>query len=116
MKAIMQEIKPVVEKVFDHLHTHPEISWKEVETTRYLKELLEAEGFTVETFEDSTGLVVTVGSGRPCVGLRADIDALWQEVDGEYKANHSCGHDAHMTLAVGTLLVLKKWEFRKKAA
>src|SRR5690606_30074781 len=34
-------------------------------------------------------------------------DALWQEVDGEYKANHSCGHDAHMTLAVGTLLALR---------
>ncbi|TWT05355.1 amidohydrolase [Planococcus sp. CPCC 101016] len=116
MKAMMHEVKPVVEKVFEHLHTHPEISWQEVETTRYLKEFLEAEGFQVEAFEDSTGLVVTVGSGRPCVGLRADIDALWQEVDGEYKANHSCGHDAHMTLAVGTLLVLKKMGIPKKGS
>lgn len=108
MKALIQEIKPVVEEVFGHLHAHPEISWQEIETTRYLKELLEAEGVEVETFGDSTGLVATVGSGSPCVGLRTDIDALWQEVDGEYKANHSCGHDAHMTLAVGALLVLKK--------
>ena len=107
MKATVEKVKPVADAVFDHLHANPEISWKEVETTKYLKSFLEKEGFKVETFEDSTGLVVTVGSGEPCVGLRADIDALWQEVDGEYKANHSCGHDAHMTLAVGTLLALR---------
>lgn len=108
MKAAVQEIKPVVEKVFAYLHAHPEISWQEIETTEYLKGLLEADGFDVETFDDSTGLVVTVGTGEPCIGLRTDIDALWQEVDGEYKANHSCGHDGHMALAIGTLLVLKK--------
>ena len=108
MKTAIQEVKPIVEEVFEHLHTHPEISWKEVETTKYLKEYLENEGFQVETFEDITGLVVTVGSGKPCVGIRTDIDALWQEVDGTYRANHSCGHDAHMTLALGALLVLKK--------
>lgn len=108
MKTILDEIKPIAEEVFQHLHTHPEISWQEVETTRYLKNLLEGEGFSVETFNDSTGLVVTIGSGEPCVGMRADIDALWQEVDGTYQANHSCGHDAHMTLAVGVLLTLKK--------
>lgn len=108
MQAVLHEVKPIVEEVFRHLHSHPEISWKEVETTQYLKELLENEGFEVQTFEDITGLVVTAGSGQTCIGLRTDIDALWQEVDGEYQANHSCGHDAHMTIAVGALLVLKK--------
>ncbi|TWT14611.1 M20 peptidase aminoacylase family protein [Planomicrobium sp. CPCC 101079] len=108
MQTALQEAKPIVHKVFEHLHTHPEISWQEFETTRYLKTFLEKEGFTVETFDDSTGLVVTIGSGEPCVGLRTDIDALWQEVDGIYQANHSCGHDAHMAMAVGALLVLKK--------
>lgn len=108
MQEILKEIKMTVEDVFQHLHANPEISWKEEKTTKYLKELLEKEGFEVQTFSDSTGLVVTVGAGEPTVGLRTDIDALWQEVDGEYQANHSCGHDAHMTMAVGTMLVLKK--------
>jgi amidohydrolase len=108
MQEILKGIKPVVEEVFQHLHQNPEISWKEEKTTQYLKQLLEKEGFETQTFEDSTGLVVTVGTGEPTVGLRTDIDALWQEVDGEYQANHSCGHDAHMTMAVGTMLVLKK--------
>jgi amidohydrolase len=108
VKTELQDVKPVIEEVFNHLHTHPEISWKEVETTKYIKQLLENEDFQMETFDDSTGLVVTVGSGDFCVGLRTDIDALWQEVDGVYQANHSCGHDGHMTMAIGALLVLKK--------
>jgi amidohydrolase len=108
VKTALQDVKPVIEEVFNHLHTHPEISWKEVETTKYIKQLLENEDFQMETFDDSTGLVVTVGSGDFCVGLRTDIDALWQEVDGVYQANHSCGHDGHMTMAIGALLVLKK--------
>jgi amidohydrolase len=108
MENAIQQVKPVIEEVFHHLHTHPEISWKEVETTKYLTQLLQNEGFHVTTFDDSTGLVVTVGDGDYCVGLRTDIDALWQEVDGVNQANHSCGHDAHMTMAVGSLLVLKK--------
>ena len=62
-----------------------------------MQSLLEKEGFDVMTFDDSTGLVVTAGTGDYCVGIRSDIDALWQEVDGVFQANHSCGHDAHMT-------------------
>src|SRR5699024_9060917 len=39
-----------------------------------------------------------------------DIDALWQEVNGEYQANHSCGHDGHMTVALGVVRLLKEVE------
>ena len=70
MKTVLQEVKPIVEEVFDHLHAHPEISWKEIETTKYLQQLTENEGYEVTTFEDSTGLVVTTGAGGHCVGLR----------------------------------------------
>ena len=108
MKSALLDVKPIIEDVFNHLHTHPEVSWKEIETTKYITQLLADEDVQIETFHDSTGLVVTVGSGDYCVGLRTDIDALWQEVDGIYQANHSCGHDGHMTMAIGALLVLKK--------
>ncbi|WP_235801769.1 M20 peptidase aminoacylase family protein [Ureibacillus manganicus] len=108
IKTIVEEIKPEVERVFQHLHANPEISWKEVKTTQYLKEKLENYGFEVQTFDDITGLVVTYGSGDLCIGLRGDIDALWQEVDGVFQANHSCGHDAHATMAFGALIALKK--------
>ena len=41
------------------------------------------------------------------------MDALWQEVNGEFKANHSCGHDAHMTIVMGLILQLKEYEMEK---
>ncbi|WP_438315803.1 M20 peptidase aminoacylase family protein [Sporosarcina sp. FA9] len=113
MKSAIEEVRAVVEDVFEHLHENPEVSFKEFETTNYLQDLMEKEGFDVTTFDDLTGLVVNVGSGDKCVGIRADIDALWQEVDGVYQANHSCGHDAHMTMAVGVMLVLKKLGYPK---
>lgn len=89
-----------IDQTFQHLHANPEISWKEMETTRYLAERMRALGLRVTTFEDCTGLVAEWGEGKPVVALRTDIDALWQEVDGEWKANHSCGHDAHMTVVL----------------
>ncbi|CAM5196340.1 amidohydrolase [Lysinibacillus sphaericus] len=95
-------------EIFTYLHAHPEISWKEVETTNYIVDLLTREGFSPQRFKNCTGLYVDIGKGNPKVGLRTDIDALWQEVDGEFRANHSCGHDGHMTMAIGALLLLKE--------
>ncbi len=98
-EKIVSREKTILE-TFHHLHAHPEISWKEVETTRYLAERMRKLGLKVTTFDDCTGLVAEWGEGKPVVGLRTDIDALWQEVNGEWRANHSCGHDAHMTIVL----------------
>ena len=97
--------------VFWYLHSHPEVSWEEYKTTEYLYKLLQAEGLKPQLFPESTGLYVDIGNGTPSVGLRADIDALWQEVDGQFQANHSCGHDGHMTVALGVCLLLKEKKF-----
>lgn len=100
--------RPTMEEIFHHLHENPEISWQETETTEYMAHLLEKTRARVERFDDCTGLVAEIGSGNPCVAIRADLDALWQEVDGEYKANHSCGHDAHMAIVLETLFLLEE--------
>ncbi|WP_026575845.1 M20 peptidase aminoacylase family protein [Bacillus sp. UNC438CL73TsuS30] len=112
MRAELDELRPMLLEVFDHLHRNPEASWEEVETTAYINNLLQQHGFEPQTFEDCTGLVVEVGDGPRKVGLRTDIDALWQEVDGTFQANHSCGHDAHMTMIIGTMLLLKKLNYQ----
>ncbi len=99
-----------VHQTFQHLHNHPEISWEEVETTKYIKELLEQSGCRVTVFEDCTGVIGEYGTGEdvPVVGIRADMDALWQEVDGVFQPNHSCGHDAHMSMVLGVLWKLEQ--------
>lgn len=102
-------LKSQIYDIFEYLHQHPEVSWKEVNTTRYIAKWLEDLGADlVQTFDDCPGAVAEIGKGPLTVGLRADMDALWQEVDGTWKANHSCGHDAHMTLALAVFMTLKK--------
>lgn len=97
-----------LQAIFEHLHANPEVSWEEVETTKYLVHFLQNEGLKPQTFNNMTGLYVDIGKGVPKVGFRTDIDALWQELDGEFKANHSCGHDGHMTMALGVVLLLNE--------
>ncbi|MFC4024230.1 amidohydrolase [Oceanobacillus longus] len=109
-KLTEQQLAERLQPIFEHLHQNPEESWKEVETTAYLVKLLQEEGFQPQTFENMTGLYVDIGKGTPKVGFRTDIDALWQEVDGTFRANHSCGHDGHMTVALGAILLLKELE------
>lgn len=114
MNAILNELKEELLQMFDHLHENAEVSWEEIETTKYLSSLLTSHGLNPISFDDCTGFIVEIGDGPYCIGLRTDMDALWQEVDGVFKANHSCGHDAHMTMIVGTLLLLKKLNFHPK--
>lgn len=113
MKDSKDSHRVKINEVFTYLHEHPEASWREIGTTAYLKKIIEQEGFSVQTFDGCTGLVVEIGEGSTCIGIRADMDALWQEVDGVFRANHSCGHDAHMTIGFGTLLAMKQKGFPK---
>lgn len=102
--------KEKVSATFAHLHANPELSWKEIETTEFVKQQLEEAGCKVRVFEDCTGVIGDIGNfdkGNPIIAFRADMDALWQEVDGKLQANHSCGHDAHMTMVLGVLWKLK---------
>ncbi|HZW83160.1 MAG TPA: M20 peptidase aminoacylase family protein [Candidatus Deferrimicrobium sp.] len=108
MEKELTSLKEQILKIYDHLHTHPEPSWKEYATTQYLSEILQREGFETKTFAEHTGVIGEKGKGGPVVGLRADMDALWQEVEGKWQANHSCGHDAHMTIVMGTVLLLNR--------
>ncbi len=97
-----------INQIFHYFHTHPEISWKEFETTAYIKDYLQQYSCKVTTFTDCTGIMVEIGSGSPVVAIRADMDALWQEVDGVFQPVHSCGHDAHMTIVLGAFLRLQQ--------
>ncbi|EON73889.1 M20 peptidase aminoacylase family protein [Lysinibacillus sphaericus] len=110
MNKVLQSLQPRMAEIFSHLHAHAEISWQEQQTTQYIANLLKEANLDPQMFDDMTGLYVDIGKGTPKVGFRTDIDALWQEVDGVFKANHSCGHDGHMTMAIGTALLLKGME------
>ena len=99
---------------YEYFHEHPEISGQETETTEAIARILDGLGVQYERFPDCTGLIAELGNGSETVALRADIDALWQEVGGEMRANHSCGHDAHMAMALGAICYLKDGKLDRK--
>ncbi|GAB3057739.1 amidohydrolase [Salinicoccus sesuvii] len=103
-------LKENIQEVFEHMHAHPELSYEETETTEYIYNYLKDAGFSPVKFSNTTGLYCDIGNfdeGLPVIGIRADIDALYQEVNGIKQANHSCGHDAHIAMVIGTMLKIK---------
>ena len=98
-----------------HLHAHPEVSFKEFETTEYLVQQL-AQYPEIEIIRPAaTGLLAVLKGGKPgkTIGLRADIDALpiTEEADVSFKSKnpgvmHACGHDCHTAMLLGAIDVL----------
>ena len=101
-----------------HLHMYPEVSGTEIETTRYIREALEAMGLTCWDLKSKTGVVAEIGNGDgPTLALRADIDALpiVEQTGLDYAsknegAMHACGHDFHTASLLGAVQVLKEQE------
>lgn len=98
------------------LHRHPERSFKEFETCRRLRNLLESHGITVLDNPLDTGVIGEIRGEHdgPQIGLRADIDALpVHEDSGLVFASenegvmHACGHDIHMTSLLGAAFWLE---------
>ncbi|MNI43220.1 putative hydrolase YxeP [compost metagenome] len=107
--------KDEMESTFRELHSLAEVSWEEKRTTAYLRKALEGIQVPNLTFEEHTGIVAEwqgAGMRTTTVAIRADMDALMQHVGGVWKANHSCGHDAHMTMVFYALKCLKEIGFR----
>ncbi len=104
-------------QLFYELHKHPELSYEEVETTKRLRAVLNEAGIKILDLPLKTGLVAEIGAGKPVVALRTDIDGLpVHEKTGlpyaseEEGKMHACGHDFHMSMAVGAAFLLKERE------
>jgi hippurate hydrolase len=105
--------------LYTHLHTHPELSRDEVETSKRIAEELTKAGAAVTTNVGKLGVVGVVKNGEgPVVLVRTDMDALpvVEETGLAYASKvktrdrtgrevgvmHACGHDIHMTSFIGT--------------
>ena len=97
-----------------HIHRHPELSRQEFATTSFVAERLADAGLKPEVLPGGTGLTCDIGpEHRPRIALRADLDALpmTERTGAPYASTvpgvaHSCGHDAHTAILLGTGLAL----------
>jgi len=124
MSDLQSAIKEKAQQQFDymvqvrrHLHKNPEVSFKEHDTTKFIAGELESMGIEVH-HPLETGCVGVIEGGKKServIALRADIDALAMDEEGEAKkefmserpgAAHCCGHDAHTANLLGTARIL----------
>jgi len=119
---IKDQIQELSQKIFNdvvanrrHLHSHPELSFHEQQTSAFVAGKLDELGIEYQKMAD-TGLVALIKGDKPSnnvVALRADMDALpiIEANDVPYKSQnvgvmHACGHDAHTSSLLGTARIL----------
>jgi amidohydrolase len=117
-----ERIKQLVASHFDemvitrrHLHRHPELSFEEFETTKFIANTLNKYGYDLQKITETGGYIDIQGKNplKKIIALRGDIDALpiHEKSDQEYASihdgkMHACGHDVHTTCLLGAIQVL----------
>lgn len=104
-----------------HIHQNPELSFKEVNTSQYVADLLKSFGNIQVSRPTSTsvlGILKGAKEGKT-VAFRADMDALPVPEETELSfsskvsnVSHACGHDAHTAMLLGTAATLSKMKNR----
>lgn len=91
--------------------------FQEHNTSTIIRSILDTFGITYKYPVAKTGVVATIGSGKPVVALRADIDALpiLEESGVKFPSRnpgvmHACAHDGHMSMLLGAARILKGME------
>jgi amidohydrolase len=105
------------------LHTNPELSFREFETSKKMANELKSIGFEVTSGIGGNGVVGVFRNGNgKVIMLRTDMDALpirentglsfasikrMNDASGnDSPVMHACGHDLHMSVWLGTLSTL----------
>jgi amidohydrolase len=119
---IKEQVQQLAKDIFNevvanrrHLHSHPELSFQEVETSAFVAKKLDELGIGWERMADN-GLVGLIKGEKPSdkvVALRGDMDALpiTEANDVPYKSQnvgvmHACGHDVHTSSLLGAAKIL----------
>ena len=100
------------------LHAHPEPSGEELRTTSQIAQRLRADGLSPRIMSDGCGIVVDLeldSNSDSYVAIRSDLDCVaiddaktvpWRSTRAG--ACHACGHDAHATMSLFTMLTLNE--------
>jgi len=109
-----------IQRMNDTVFGFAEPGFQEFETSKYLSEILERNGFKIERGLAGipTAFMATWGSGKPVIALGSDIDDIpqasqkpgvaWHEPIIEGAPGHGEGHNSGMPLQIAAALSVKK--------
>ena len=108
----INSIVPHYKELRQHLHSQPEIGFKEYETADIVAKELERLGVEYKRGIGGTGIVawLNCGNSERSIALRADMDALYIEERNSFAyasknrgLMHACGHDGHMVMLLAAI-------------
>lgn len=117
IKALAKQFAPEFIEIRNYLHAHPELSYQEFETSRYIQQKLTdwSIPFEIKATTGVIGMIEGKNPGQRIIALRGDMDALpiQEENDIPYKSKnkgvmHACGHDVHTTCLLGAAKILNE--------
>jgi amidohydrolase len=116
IKSLAANYHQEVIEIRRHLHQHPELSFQEVKTGKFIASKLKEFGIPFEHGIAENGVVGLIEGRNPAkkvIALRGDIDALPIKEANQvsYKSQnegimHACGHDVHTASLLGTAKIL----------
>jgi amidohydrolase len=118
IKELAKKKFPEIKAIREHLHAHPELSFKEFNTATFISKKLNDAGISHQTGIAGTGIVGLISgknSSKEVILLRADMDALpiQEQNNVTYKSTcegvmHACGHDVHSSCLLGALFIINQ--------
>jgi aminobenzoyl-glutamate utilization protein B len=114
----IEENKDILITAHQNAWDWAEVGLQEFKTGAYLADILEENGFEVERGIAGmpSAFVATYGTGKPIIGLLAELDALpglsqdivpYRKTLVEGGAGHGCGHCSYAATALGAALAMK---------
>ncbi|MDB9446256.1 M20 family metallopeptidase [Anabaena sp. CS-542/02] len=118
IKDLVATLAPRLIEIRRHIHSHPELSGQEYQTSAFVAGVLSSSGLHVEEGIGKTGVMgelQNTGIDERLLAIRTDMDALpiQERTNLDYASRvqgvmHACGHDVHTTVGLGTAMVLSE--------
>ena len=124
--ADVESMKDFTQQMVDSIFSFAELGFQEVETHRYLVDILKKNGFSVQEGIAGipTAFMATWGSGKPVIALGSDIDGIPQASQKpgvayhapmiEGAPGHGEGHNSGQAVNVTAAIAVKKIMERNK--
>jgi aminobenzoyl-glutamate utilization protein B len=118
--ADVEKMQTFSQQMVDQLFSFGELGFQEVETNRYLIDVLKKNGFAVEEGVAGipTAFIATWGSGKPVIALGSDIDGIPQASQKpgvayhdpmiEGAPGHGEGHNSGQAVNITAAIAVKK--------
>ena len=116
IKKYASQYKEQVVEWRRHIHSHPELSGEEKNTSLFIQKVLGELGIPFVNDVSDYAVIGKIEGAHtgPVIALRADMDALpIHEITGLPFASqnegvmHACGHDSHMAILLGAAAILQ---------